>query len=65
MSLDNAIKYAKNISTNKVPFRFQFPVDIKEDFEQLCEKYKVSMTDMILGLIKSSIEEDRDLTKEL
>ena len=62
MSLDNAIKFAKNVSADKVPFRFQFPVDIKEEFEELCEKYKVSMTDMILGLIKSAIDEDRGLT---
>ena len=33
MSLDNAIKFAKNVSADKVPFRFQFPVDIKEEFE--------------------------------
>ena len=44
MSLDNAIKFAKNVGADKVPFRFQFPVDIKEEFEELCEKYKVSMT---------------------
>ena len=62
MSLDNAIKFAKNVGADKVPFRFQFPVDIKEEFEELCEKYKVSMTDMILGLIKSAIDEDRGLT---
>ena len=62
MSLDNAIKFAKNVSADKVPFRFQFPVDIKEEFEELSEKYKVSMTDMILGLIKSAIDEDRGLT---
>ncbi|MFW2568138.1 hypothetical protein [Aliarcobacter butzleri] len=62
MSLENALKFAKNIGAEKVPFRFQFPVDIKEDFEELCEKHNVSMTDMILGLIKSSIDEDRGLT---
>lgn len=62
MSLDNAVKFAKNSNAEKVPFRFQFPVDIKEDFEELCEKHGVSMTDMILGLIKSAIDEDRGLT---
>ncbi|WP_152058204.1 hypothetical protein [Aliarcobacter butzleri] len=62
MSLENALKFAKNIGAEKVPFRFQFPVDIKEDFEELCEKHNVSMTDMILGLIKSAIDEDRGLT---
>ena len=29
MSLDSALKFAKNASAEKVPFRFQFPVDIK------------------------------------
>lgn len=62
MSLDSALKFAKNIGAEKVPFRFQFPVDIKEDFEELCEKHNVSMTDMILGLIKTAIDEDRGLT---
>ena len=62
MSLDNAIKFAKNVGADKVPFRFQFPVDTKEEFEELCEKHNVSMSDMILGLIKSAIDEDRGLT---
>ena len=62
MSLDSALKFAKNASAEKVPFRFQFPVDTKEEFEELCEKHKVSMTDMILGLIKTAIDEDRGLT---
>ena len=62
MSLDSALKFAKNASAEKVPFRFQFPVDTKEEFEELCEKHNVSMTDMILGLIKSAIDEDRGLT---
>jgi hypothetical protein len=62
MSLDSALKFAKNVGAEKVPFRFQFPIDIKEDFEELCEKHNVSMTDMILGLIKSAIDEDRGLT---
>ena len=62
MSLDSALKFAKNASAEKVPFRFQIPVDTKEEFEELCEKHNVSMTDMILGLIKSAIDEDRGLT---
>ena len=62
MSLDSALKFAKNVGAEKVPFRFQFPVDIKEDFEELCEKHNVSMTDMILGLIKTAVDEDRGLT---
>lgn len=62
MSLENALKFAKNASAEKVPFRFQFPLDTKEEFEELCEKHKVSMTDMILGLVKSSIDEDKGLT---
>lgn len=62
MSLDSALKFAKNASAEKVPFRFQFPLDTKEEFEQLCEKHNVSMTDMILGLIKSAIDEDKGLT---
>jgi len=62
MSLDTAINFARNVGADKVPFRFQFPVDTKEKFEELCEKHGVSMTDMILGLIKSAIDEDRGLT---
>ncbi|TLS99581.1 hypothetical protein [Aliarcobacter cibarius] len=62
MSLEDALKFAKNVGADKVPFRFQFPVDIKEEFEVLCDKHNVSMTDMILGLIKSAIDEDKGLT---
>jgi len=62
MSLDTAVKFAKNANAEKVPFRFQFPVDTKQEFEELCDKHGVSMTDMILGLIKSAIDEDRGLT---
>lgn len=62
MSLDTAINFARNVGADKVPFRFQFPVDTKQEFEELCDKHGVSMTDMILGLIKSAIDEDRGLT---
>ena len=62
MSLESALNFAKNASEDKVPFRFQFPVSTKEDFEKLCDKNNVSMTDMILGLIVSSINEDKGVT---
>lgn len=62
MSLDSALKFAKNASAEKVPFRFQFPIDTKEEFEKLCQKHNVSLTDMILGLINSAIDEDNGLT---
>lgn len=62
MSLESALKFAKNAAAEKVPFRFQFPVDTKQEFENLCEKHGVSMTDMILGLIQSAIDEDKGLT---
>lgn len=62
MSLESALKFAKNANAEKVPFRFQFPVDIKQEFETLCEKHGVSMTDMLLGLINSALDEDKGLT---
>lgn len=62
MSLESALKFAKNVSAEKVPFRFQFPVDTKQEFEVLCEKNGVSMTDMVLGLINSALDEDKGLT---
>lgn len=63
MSLKTALEFAKNASEEKVPFRFQFPVHTKKEFEALCEKYGVSMTDMIMGLIQSSIDEDKGITE--
>ena len=60
MSLDNALKFAKNATAEKVPFRFQFPVDTKEEFKELCEKYEITMSNMILGLIKNSIRKDKE-----
>lgn len=62
MSLESALKFAKNVNAEKVPFRFQFPVDTKREFEALCEKNGVSMTDMVLGLINSALDEDKGLT---
>lgn len=62
MSLEYALNFAKNASEDKVPFRFQFPVSTKDEFEKLCNKNNVSMTDMILGLIISSINEDKGIT---
>lgn len=62
MSLESALNFAKNASEDKVPFRFQFPVSTKDEFEKLCNKNNVSMTDMILGLIISSINEDKGIT---
>lgn len=59
MSLKTSLEFARNASEEKVPFRFQFPVHTKKEFESLCEKHEVSMTDMILGLIQSAIDEDK------
>lgn len=60
MSLNNAVKFAKNKKVVKVPFRFQFPVDTKEEFKELCEKYDITMSNMILGLIENSILKDKE-----
>ena len=66
MSLNNALKFAKNKKVVKVPFRFQFPVDTKEEFKELCEKYDITMSNMILELIKNSIRKDKeDIANEL
>lgn len=59
MSLDSALKFAKNASVEKVPFRFQFPIDKKDEFEKLCKKHNISMTYLILGLIQSAIDDDK------
>lgn len=63
MSLKQALSFAKNASEEKVPFRFQFPIQTKKEFEALCDKHGVSMTDMIMGLIQSSIDEDKGITE--
>lgn len=62
MSLKNALKFAKSASEEKMGYRFQFPISMKDDFETVCQKNGVSMTDMILGLISSAIEEDKGLS---
>ncbi len=63
MSLKQAINFARNASEEKVPFRFQFPVHTKDEFDCLCEKHNVTMSDMILGLIQSSIDEDKGISE--
>ena len=59
MSLKSALKFAKSANEEKTGYRFQFPISMKDEFETICEKNGVSMTDMILGLINSAIEEDK------
>ncbi|CAA6806048.1 MAG: Unknown protein [uncultured Campylobacterales bacterium] len=61
MSLKNALNYAKKANEEKMGYRFQFPLSMKEEFELLCNKSSVNMTDMILGLIQSAIDEDKGL----
>lgn len=60
MSLNNAVKFAKNKKVAKVQFRFQIPVDTIEEFRELCEKYDITMSNMILGLIDNSIRKDKE-----
>lgn len=59
MSLKSALKFAKSANEEKMGYRFQFPISMKDEFEIICEKNGVSMTDMILGLINSAIEEEK------
>lgn len=59
MSLISALDFAKNASEKKVSFRFQFPVSLKKEFEILCKENGVSMTDLVLGLIKSAIDDSK------
>ena len=62
MSLESALKFAKKTTEEKIGYRFQFPISMKNEFEIICEKNGVSMTDMILGLINSAIDEDKGIT---
>ena len=62
MSLENALNFAKTANEEKMGYRFQFPISMKNEFESICEKNGVSMTDMILGLISSAIDESKGLS---
>ena len=62
MSLENAVNFAKRANEEKMGYRFQFPLSLKEEFETVCQNNGVSMTDMILGLISSAIDESKGLS---
>ena len=62
MSLENAVKFAKRANEEKMGYRFQFPISLKEEFEIVCQENGVSMTDMILGLISSSVDEHKGIS---
>ena len=62
MSLESALNFAKTANEEKMGYRFQFPISMKNEFESICEKNGVSMTDMILGLISSAIDESKGLS---
>ncbi len=58
--IEKAMAYAKNPIEEKVGFSFQIPVSMKKEFERVCKLNNVTMTNMILGLIKATNEEYPD-----
>jgi len=55
--LTRALSKAKKEGGKKVPINFQVPIDLKEQFEELCKKNEVSLTSMLIGLMETAIEE--------
>ncbi|MCD4757391.1 MAG: hypothetical protein K8R39_03925 [Arcobacteraceae bacterium] len=65
--IEKAMNYAKNPVEEKIGFSFQLPVSMKKEFEQVCKLNDVTMTNMLLGLIKATNDENptyNNLTKE-
>lgn len=56
--ISKAMEYAKNPVEEKVGFSFQIPVSMKKEFEQVCKLNDVTMTNMLLGLIKATNDEN-------
>ena len=58
--IKKAMEYAKNPVDEKVGFSFQVPVSLKKDFEKVCKLNNVTMTNLILGFMKATVEEYPD-----
>ncbi|MBN2833631.1 MAG: hypothetical protein JXR48_01565 [Candidatus Delongbacteria bacterium] len=61
--IEKAMQYAKNPVEEKIGFSFQIPVSMKQEFERVCKLNGVTMTNMLLGLIKATNEEYPDYSK--
>lgn len=58
--IKKAMEYAKNPVDEKIGLSFQVPVSLKKDFERVCKLNNVTMTNLLLGFMKSTVEEYPD-----
>jgi hypothetical protein len=61
MNINEALRDAKRNDEEKVGLNIKVPVSLKNDFERVCREKGVSMTSMMLSLIKLTV---RTLEKE-
>lgn len=57
MDIKKAFKNAKSMEEEKVGLNIKVPISLKNDFEEACKNHGVSMTSMMLSLIKMTVEE--------
>lgn len=55
--IKKAMDYAKNPVDEKIGFSFQVPVSLKKEFERVCKEQNVTMTNLLLGLMKATVQE--------
>jgi len=54
----HALDKARREAEEKVPLSFKIPVALKKQFEEFCNKHKVSMSAMVGALIETALHEE-------
>ena len=60
MNIKKAISLAKGSDEKRVGFNLQMPATLKAEFEQFCKINEVKMTAMILALMRTALNEDKE-----
>lgn len=60
MNIKKAISLAKGSDEKRVGFNLQMPSILKLEFEQFCKANEVKMTAMILALMRTALDEEKE-----
>lgn len=58
--IKKAMEYAKNPVDEKIGLSFQVPGSLKKNFERVCKLNNVTMTNLLLGFRKATVEDYPD-----
>lgn len=56
--LHDALELASKRSGKKVPINFQVPLELKDNFDDLCNRYGVSVTGLLIALMEIALNDE-------